>query len=223
MKPVKTTKRKMNKTMKDNQTNNFAFIDNQNLNRGTRSEGWRVDWFKFRQFLAREFDVTRAYMFIGYLDEYRPMYDQLTGYGFTVIFKPTVEIKSQQDSFTKGNVDVELVLQVMQDYNNYDQAVIVSADGDFYSLINYLSQTSKLKRLLIPSSKYSNLLQEFSDLMTHLGYYRQELDHKPASPKKLLVGEKKPSGSAGRKSSPKSPKTVNNKSQVKTKSSSSSK
>ena len=172
--------------------NNYAFIDNQNLNRGTRSEGWRVDWFKFRQFLADRFDVGQAYMFIGYLDEYQPMYEQLTGYGFTVIFKPTTEIKDQQQAtITKGNVDVELVLQVMQDYDRYHQAVIVSADGDFYSLIKYLAQTNKLKRLLIPSSKYSNLFQEFQNLITHLSQHQKDLTHQPVRPRTLLAGEKR--------------------------------
>lgn len=163
---------------------NYAFIDNQNLNMGTRSEGWRVDWFKFRQLLRNHFGVSQAYMFIGYLEEYKLMYEQLSGYGFEVIFKPTVEVKDK-DQTVKGNVDVELVLQVMRDYSDYHQAVIVSGDGDFYSLIKYLVATDKLRALLVPSRKYSNLLREFEDLTIHMNQLREDLTHYPANPKPL--------------------------------------
>lgn len=163
---------------------NYAFIDNQNLNMGTRSEGWRVDWFKFRQLLRNHFGVTQAYMFIGYLEEYKLMYDQLSGYGFEVIFKPTVEVKDK-DQTVKGNVDVELVLQVMQDFDNYHQAVIISGDGDFYSLVKYLVATDKLRALLVPSRKYSNLLREFEQVTIHMNQLRDELTHYPANPKPL--------------------------------------
>ena len=175
---------------------NYAFIDNQNLNMGTRSEGWRVDWFKFRQLLGSHFGVTQAYMFIGYLEEYRMMYEQLSGYGFEVIFKPTVEVKDK-DQTVKGNVDVELVLQVMLDYDNYHQAVVVSGDGDFYSLVKYLVATDKLRALLVPSRKYSNLLREFEGLTIHMNQLREEMTHYPANPKPLSGGNSK-RGSRGR-------------------------
>ncbi len=175
---------------------NYAFIDNQNLNMGTRSEGWRVDWFKFRQLLESHFGVTQAYMFIGYLEEYKLMYEQLSGYGFEVIFKPTVEVKDK-DQTVKGNVDVELVLQVMLDYNNYHQAVIVSGDGDFYSLVKYLAATDKLRALLVPSRKYSNLLREFEASTIHMNQLRDEMTHYPANPKPLSMANSK-RGSRGR-------------------------
>ncbi len=190
---------------------NYAFIDNQNLNMGTRSEGWRVDWFKFRQLLSQQFNVTQAYMFIGYLEEYKLMYEQLSGYGFEVIFKPTVEVKDR-DQTVKGNVDVELVLQVMLDYNDYHQAVIVSGDGDFYSLAKYLVATDKLKALLVPSRKYSNLLREFESFIVHVNQLRDEMTHHPVNPKPLSgTGSRrsvarKPAAKAGTKASkPKSP------------------
>ena len=54
---------------------------------------------------------------------------------FFVSFKPTLEYK---DGTTKGNCDAELVLQAMIEYLNYDKAVIVTGDGDFYCLVKYL-------------------------------------------------------------------------------------
>ena len=153
-----------------------------------------MDWNKFRHFLQKEFAVTQAYMFIGYMEGYQQMYEQLSGYGYTVIFKPTVafETKDQQVTVTKGNVDVELVLQVMKDYEQYDQAVVVSADGDFYSLIKYLLQQGKLRTLIVPSQKYSNLLREFDANITHINQYQDELIHQPLRPKTSLGPIKRP-------------------------------
>ena len=38
----------------------------------------------------------------------------------------------------KGNVDADMVLQALLDYEKYDQTLIVSSDGDFYSLVRHL-------------------------------------------------------------------------------------
>ena len=54
-------------------------------------------------------------------------------------------------SKVKGNVDAELVFHTMVEWNNYDRAVIVSGDGDFYCLIEYLKMKGKLEKLLIPN------------------------------------------------------------------------
>ena len=63
----------------------------------------------------------------------------------------------------KGNVDAELVLQAMIEYPNYDKAVIVSGDGDFYCLVKYLKNKGKLLKLLVPDDRrYSSLYRKLS-------------------------------------------------------------
>ena len=57
----------------------------------------------------------------------------------------------------------------MINYENYDQAVIVSGDGDFYCLVEYLLEQDKLKRLIIPNRRrYSSLLRNFSSNISFL-------------------------------------------------------
>ena len=46
---------------------NYAFIDSQNLNLGTQKMGWKMDWKKFREWLKSEYNVEKAFMFIGYI------------------------------------------------------------------------------------------------------------------------------------------------------------
>jgi endonuclease YncB( thermonuclease family) len=47
--------------------NNYAFIDAQNVHRGMVRAGWALDWHKFRDHLQHHYDVTRAYIFVGYV------------------------------------------------------------------------------------------------------------------------------------------------------------
>jgi len=135
--------------------NNFAFIDSNNVNLGVKELGWRLDFKKFRIYLKEKYEVKKAYLFIGYLPENQDLYRSLQEFGYVLIFKPVMITKSGKP---KGNVDAELVLQVMIDWENYDQAVIVSSDGDFYCLVNYLYQKNKLKRVISPNYKKCSAL-----------------------------------------------------------------
>ena len=64
----------------------------------------------------------------------------------------------------KGNVDAELVLHAAAvEYNNYNQAIIVTSDGDFACLMRYLSDNDKLKKIITPTERFSKLLKPFVD------------------------------------------------------------
>ena len=138
--------------------NNYAFIDGQNVNLAVRDQGWTLDWIKFRKYLKDKYRITDAYLFIGYVEGNANLYRSLQKYGYILIFKPTMELP---DGRVKGNVDAELVLHAMIEYDNFDQAVIVTGDGDFYCLIEYLRNQGKLFALLVPNFfKYSGLLKK---------------------------------------------------------------
>jgi uncharacterized LabA/DUF88 family protein len=140
--------------------NNFAFIDSQNLNLGIKELGWKLDFTKFRRYLEEKYSVTKAYIFIGYVPGNEPLYTNLQSMGYICIFKPTLELK---DGRVKGNVDAELVLHTMIQISNFDKAIIVSGDGDFYCLVEYLMEKEKLEMLLVPDeTKYSALLKKLS-------------------------------------------------------------
>lgn len=140
--------------MKDKE-NNFAFIDSNNLNLGIKELGWRLDFRRFRVYLLEKYVATKAYLFIGYLPENQELYRSLQEFGYILIFKPVMKDK---DGEPKGNVDAELVLQTMIDWDKYNKAVIVSSDGDFYCLVNYLYEKGKLKRVISPNYKKCSAL-----------------------------------------------------------------
>lgn len=137
--------------------NNYAFIDSQNLNLSIRALGWKLNFKRFRIYLKEKYNATKAFLFIGYVEGNNELYKSLQDAGFICIFKPTLKYK---DGTTKGNCDAELVLQTMIEYPNYDKAIIVTGDGDFYCLVNYLIEKNKLKIALIPNRfKFSALLK----------------------------------------------------------------
>lgn len=165
----------------------YAFIDSQNLNLGTRKDiyrgkkkiysGWQLDFKKFRQYLFDKFRVSKAFLFIGYIKQNEKLYRNLKSFGYELIFKPTTK-----DGFgkPKGNIDAELVLHsaVIQ-YQKYDKAVIVSGDGDFYCLHEYLEKNKKLLRIIIPNSKSeSSLLKKFQSYKTFLEHEKEKLEYK---------------------------------------------
>ena len=139
--------------------NNFAFIDSQNLNLSIRDQWWKLDWKKFRIYLKNKFKVKKAYLFIGFKEWNQKLYTYLQECWYICIFKPTLELS---DWTVKWNVDAELVLHTMIQYNTFDKAIIISWDGDFYCLVEYLEDNNKLERLLVPNEKaFSSLLRKF--------------------------------------------------------------
>ncbi|HCC23654.1 TPA: hypothetical protein DF272_05795 [Candidatus Falkowbacteria bacterium] len=144
---------------------NYAFIDSQNLNLGVQELGWRLDWKKFRIYLKHKYKVERAYLFIGFVEDNGNMYRLLQSYGFILVFKPT--LKDGKGNI-KGNVDADLVLRAMVDKEEYDQAIIVTSDGDFYCLVEYLYGNNKLRCVISPCKKYcSTLLQRAAKEKIH--------------------------------------------------------
>jgi uncharacterized LabA/DUF88 family protein len=153
--------------------NNFAFIDSQNLNRSILREGWKLDFGKFRVFLQRKYQIQKAFLFIGYIPGNVLLYERLRSMGYVVIFKPTLQNRDGMQ--VKGNCDAELVLHSMITFNDFDKAMIVSGDGDFYCLIDYLKKQEKLLNVGIPNrSRYSALLKKFRPDF----FFVSDLEHK---------------------------------------------
>src|SRR3989304_6303944 len=166
--------------MKKQQAPVYAFIDSQNLNLGVKSQGWKLDWRKFRQYLRNKYNVIKAYLFIGQVAGNESLYTFLQESGYILIFKPTLYQHLGDKVIIKGNVDAELVLHTMILYKNYQKALIVSGDGDFYCLIEYLEKKGKLLRVLVPNKHYSSLLRKFNDYVTRVDFLINSLEIKKA-------------------------------------------
>lgn len=155
--------------------NNYAFIDSNNLHLSIKAQGWNLGYKRFRQYLYDKFDITRAFLFIGYVPKYMSMYKNLQKDGFIIKFRPTILL---QDENLKGNVDAELILHTMIQYDNFDQALIVTGDGDFYCLVKYLKRKNKLLRLLVPDKyNYSSLYRKFNKYIVFMDGLKKKLEY----------------------------------------------
>ncbi len=180
---------------------NYAFIDSQNLNLGVQRAGWKLDWKKFRIYLQEKYNVEKAFMFIGYLPENEDLYKQMQEAGYLVALKPTLEMFADPNAEekdddkekppTKGNIDTDLVLYAMKELPNYSKAIIVSGDGDFYSLIEYLRDRNKLLHIMSPNWRYSTLLKPFESFIVRIDELRKELAYRGYSKKKPQTKSKK--------------------------------
>ena len=150
-----------------NSKNNLAFIDGQNLHMGTTlsDNSWRVNLFKFKIYLEKKYGVSEAYYFLGYVQDInQEIYLEIQKAGFILVFKqhnPAMLGKK------KGNVDTNIVFEIMKKvYKNkyFDKIILVSGDGDYKLLVDFLIEENKFKKILFPNRKYrSSLYKKLSN------------------------------------------------------------
>lgn len=151
----------------------YTFIDSQNLylsvlkdisnSKGvTIYKGWKLDFQRFFIYMKDKYKVKKAFLFIGRVAGNEGLYKFLESVGYQLVYKPTLDYIVGEEKQIKGNVDAELVLHAMIEYPNYDKAIIVSGDGDYHCLIEYLHSQNKLLKIIIPNKlRYSSLLRKY--------------------------------------------------------------
>lgn len=170
---------------------NYAFIDSQNLYLGIQSEGWVLDYAKFRLYLKNKYKIEKAFIFIGKIDKNEDLYKSLQKSGYELIFKPTVRYFDNGKETSKGNVDAELVLHSAAiEYKNYSKAMIVSGDGDFACLVKFLIRKNKLLNILTPNRKYSSLLRRYDKYIKRVDNARDSLGYRRTKKTRTSVRSK---------------------------------
>jgi len=152
-----------------------------NLKDCTCGTAWKIDLKRFRTYLRENCDVSEAYYFLGYLNENNEdLYNNIQKAGFIVIFKEhTALLKSKK----KGNIDTDLVFEVMKnlvDNPDFTKVVLVSGDGDYKKLVNYLISKDRFDKILFPNKKFaSSLYKEFgSERFDYLENIRSYIEKK---------------------------------------------
>ena len=154
---------------------NSAFIDGNNLHRSALDIGWKLDTRKFRIHLEETYEVSKAYYCIGFMPSNQGLYNRLKNEGYELIFKQVQMVNGKP----KGNIDAELVLKCMTQYRVYKQAVIVTSDGDFACLVEYLIQKGKLRKVVASKRENcSELLEKASgSYITYVDDLRHKLEY----------------------------------------------
>ena len=161
---------------------NIAYIDGQNLHLATTKHPdspWKVDLARFRIYLERKYNVDRAYYYLGYVsDELDDMYEEIQAAGFILRFR---EHNPAMKSIKKGNVDTEIVFDVMRSLykkDDFEKVLLVSGDGDYYRMVSFLIDEDRLKKLLFPDRKRASSLYRNIDNKYHDDLSNKVLSHK---------------------------------------------
>jgi len=118
------------------------FIDGSNLYAAARALGFDIDYKRLLELFAAKGTLIRAFYYTALLEdqEYspiRPLVDWLDYNGYTMVTKPTKEFTDAAGRRKiKGNMDIELAIDVMEMTDHLDHVVIFSGDGDFRRLVD---------------------------------------------------------------------------------------
>ncbi|PCI51575.1 MAG: NYN domain-containing protein [Alphaproteobacteria bacterium] len=136
------------------------FIDGSNLFATAKSLNFDIDYKRLRSFFAEKGILLRANYYTALLEdqEYsplRPLVDWLDYNGYTLITKPTKEFTdSKGEKKIKGNMDMELAIDMMGMAEHVDHMVLFSGDGDFRRLVEAV-QRKGVRVTVISSTKTS--------------------------------------------------------------------
>jgi uncharacterized LabA/DUF88 family protein len=152
---------------------NIAYIDGQNLFMGTTksSSPWVVDLVRLRVYLEKKYDVSKAYYYLGFVQDgskFESLYERIQSAGFILVFR---EHNSAMLGTKKGNVDSDIIFSVMKRLYRkeiFDKIVLVSGDGDYKMLADFLIEEDRLEKVLFPdgsrsSSLYKNITRKYFD------------------------------------------------------------
>ncbi len=151
-----------NTYMSEKKDENIAYIDGQNLYMGTakrESHPWRIDLSRFKIYLERKYKITKAYYFLGYVQESnQDLYEQIQNAGFILMFR---EHNPAMLGKKKGNVDSDIIFHAMKKMykkEDFEQILLVSGDGDYKMLVDFLIEEGRFKKILFPNRQFASSL-----------------------------------------------------------------
>lgn len=149
------------------------YIDGNNLYRSAKELGFEIDYKKFRGWLRQKYNPQFVYLFIGLVPERTKFYEYLQKCGYILVFKQTFSVGEK----IKGNCDAELVLKAVSDFyiKAFDSCILVTGDGDFGCLVEFLKENKSIDRVIAPDkAKCSFLLRNKNVEITFLNeHYRK--------------------------------------------------
>lgn len=124
------------------------YIDGNNLYCAAKELNFTINYKKIRGWLRQKYNLKNVFLFIGLIPDRTSFYQYLQESGFILIFKQTITIEGA----VKGNCDAELVLKATSDFytKNTNSFILITGDGDFGCLVEFLQDNQVLNRVLAP-------------------------------------------------------------------------
>lgn len=163
----------MNKTKNNSLKRVYVFIDASNIWQAQKAKGKTFDYEKLKTFLKKEFKATsiKIFYYTAYPAEDTRDYNLSGKHKFFTYLKKGLDFvvrkkelkriivhNDEGDSIQeKGNMDVEMTIDIVHNVNNYETAIMFTGDSDFLAVVSYLRNLNK--KVYIFSSK-NNISQE---------------------------------------------------------------
>ena len=131
-----------------------VFIDAANMLYSQQTLKWQIDYKNLIRYLKIENDVVFVGFYYGTVRENKGQenfFQMLKDRGYTLRTKPVKYIKTKKGTVLKGNLDIELVFDILTLQNNFDSCILMSGDSDFEIVLKYLR--SSKKKVVVISTK----------------------------------------------------------------------
>ncbi|MCH8213503.1 MAG: NYN domain-containing protein [Proteobacteria bacterium] len=159
------------------------FIDGSNLYAAARALAFDIDYKRLLDYFSGKGRLIRAFYYTALMEEQeyspiRPLVDWLDYNGYTMVTKPTKEFTdSKGRRKIKGNMDIELAIDVMEMAERLDHIVIFSGDGDFRRLVEAVQR--KGVRVSVVSTVRSQPPMVADELRRQADYFMELQDLQP--------------------------------------------
>ena len=169
----------MSKSLASNRTQ--VFIDAANLLYSQKTLGWRIDYQKLKKYFEREYNLVDIHFYTAQLkgnQKQAAFLKKLQQLGYRVVAKDVKKIKLKNGNVLwKGNLDVELAIDVISNLHTFDMLILVSGDSDFSPLLD-LAKAHK-KRVLVVSTK-GHIAKELLDRakLMSLKHLKDDIEYK---------------------------------------------
>ncbi len=132
------------------------YIDANNLHRRAIELGFQINYKKFTGWLKQKYKAKNVYLFLGFISKLRNHYTELAEAGLILIFKDVTYINNS----AKGNCDAEMVLKIISDFytKSFDSCLILTGDGDFGCIIDFLKNHNSLLGVIAPDKNSCSFL-----------------------------------------------------------------
>lgn len=159
-----------------------VFIDVANVIYSLRDLGWKIDYKKLQQYFKKNCKLVDIYFYYSTDKENTSqanLLEMLARKGFKMVVKEVKVIKLKNGgNLYKGNCDVELTIDMIDNLATYDTAILLSGDSDFTALIKYLQKNSKKVLTVSTRNHVAKEIIESSDQFMLFNWFKEDWELK---------------------------------------------
>ena len=161
-KQIRTTGNHPYFVRKRKQSKTYVFIDASNIIYGCGEAGWKMDYAKLSSYLRERFGASKLFFFGGLDNDNKKQlkfYELLQDFGYKLRLVP---VKKFRDGNKKADADSRMTFELMKHFQDYDKVVVLTGDGDYFWVLEYLIKHGKELQLMSFGRRTASELKELA-------------------------------------------------------------